>query len=233
MVPVHESDLIVRKLRAFCRSHSIPTEGALVVTVHRNRTTEFASVIVRWDNEQLLPLYPLATDLQQYSELKVGDFFVVYKAKLDLTTLDAALGRQPADDSNSLAPFCCNNVRPYKARQLDREQLFKDFLTSSGHHPNVVFEVKRQVDNGPLLSTTYFKLVHNCITKAPEHSYNQKLHAFKNYKCTEHNLFFGVDLYCDGDTTGAKKNVHHMRLNQFAHHNMDVLGDFFSQESAK
>ncbi|CAN0284819.1 unnamed protein product [Ascophyllum nodosum] len=52
------------------------------------------------------------------------------------------------------------------------------------------------------------------------------MHAFKNYKCTVHNRFFGVDLYrSSGNSSGY--NFHHMRLNPFTRVNPDVLDEFF------
>jgi len=49
--------------------------------------------------------------------------------------------------------------------------------------------VKRQGER--LLSTTNWQLTINQV----HGSYTRKMDAFKNYKCAEYNLFFGIDLY--------------------------------------
>jgi len=41
------------------------------------------------------------------------------------------------------------------------------------------------------LSTTYWQLTINQV----HGSYTRKMDAVKNYKCANHNLFFGIDLY--------------------------------------
>ena len=56
--------------------------------------------------------------------------------------------------------------------------------------------------------------------------FTAKLHAFKNYKCPKHNLFFGIDLFQAG--AGSGSNLHHMRLNPFKHVNDSVLDRLLS-----
>ncbi|CAN0538229.1 unnamed protein product [Ectocarpus sp. 8 AP-2014] len=51
------------------------------------------------------------------------------------------------------------------------------------------------------------------------------MHAFKNYKCTVHDRFFGVDLFRASESAGT--NFHHMRLNPFTHAHSEVLDAFF------
>lgn len=43
------------------------------------------------------------------------------------------------------APFCCSGIKEYKGRRIAADNIFAAFLRGKGHHPNVVFEVKRQV----------------------------------------------------------------------------------------
>jgi hypothetical protein len=57
-----------------------------------------------------------------------------------------------------------------------------------------------------------------------EGSFSQKVHAFKNFKCTKHNWFFGVDLYSET----KQNNFHHMRLIPFRHINNYVLEEFLA-----
>ena len=90
--------------------------------------------------------------------------------------------------------------------------------------PGFVFEVKTQIDNGPLVSNKYYTL-HGSVVTEQHGKFTQKVHSFKNYKCQEHGLFYAVDLYkADNSKT---YNYHHMRLNPFTKINEDVLSAFF------
>ena len=62
-----------------------------------------------------------------------------------------------------------------------------------------VFEVTRQVDNGPDISTFYYKMMDGKVKKMDlkgSGSLN-KIHSLKNYKCRTHGLFFKVNLYSE------------------------------------
>jgi hypothetical protein len=50
-----------------------------------------------------------------------------------------------------------------------------------------------------------------------------KAHAFKNFKCTKHNLFFSLDVY----TLAGTYNYHHMRLNPVTNINEVLMEQFF------
>jgi hypothetical protein len=90
----------------------------------------------------------------------------------------------------------------------------------------VVFEVKRQVNNGPILSVKYFQLLDGHLVQVHGQS-TQKLHAFKNYKCASHDLFYGVDLYLAGEDSGY--NQHHMRLHPFEARNASIMQQLWSE----
>lgn len=62
-----------------------------------------------------------------------------------------------------------------------------------------VFQVTRQVDNGPDISTNYYKLKEGRRIKLDltDSTSLNKIHSFKNYKCRKHGLFFKVNLYSD------------------------------------
>jgi hypothetical protein len=100
--------------------------------------------------------------------------------------------------------------------------LFSQFISKIGNNPNIIYEVKKQTDNGPLLSTKTFRLVHDQVEEV-KGKYTDKMHVFKNYKCNKHKLFFGVDLYKNKEGT----NFHHMRLNPFTKINESMLEKFF------
>ena len=98
------------------------------------------------------------------------------------------------------------------------------FLSERGNVPGTIFEVKAQVDNGPLLSTKYYSLLDNEVVEQ-EGEFTQKIHAFKNYKCRAHDRFYAVDLYKAKNS--STYNRHHMRLNPFTKVNKAVLNAFF------
>ena len=88
---------------------------------------------------------------------------------------------------------------------------------------NLIFEVQKQVNNGPLISTKYFRLS-NGQRQEIEGSFSNKVHSFKNFKCNSHNLFYGINLY--RETPG--RNPHQMRLNPFGHRNDSLLREFLA-----
>jgi hypothetical protein len=62
-----------------------------------------------------------------------------------------------------------------------------------------VFEVTRQIDNGPDISTFYYNMMESNVKKLDlkDSSSLNKIHSFKNYKCRKHGLFFKVNLYSE------------------------------------
>lgn len=194
----------------------------LAITVQKNLTTAYVSAIIDVKHRCILPHYPVPDKLTQYTEKRLGPFIVVFNNDLPPTSSTQPTSNAVVDDN----PFCCAAVKVDRDRRLDREQLFVDFVAARGSHPGVVFEVKRQINNGPLLSTKYFQLVDNQVTHLDAaNKYEQKLHAFKNYKCTVHNLYFAVDLFSASAGNRVGSNRHHMRLNPFSKISPTVLAE--------
>lgn len=112
---------------------------------------------------------------------------------------ETRVGGGHADDENttdtSVEPFCCQKIAPYREIRTAHNDLFNNFLKASGDAPNNVFEVIRQVDNGPLLFTKYFALLQDAVVEVALPAGARKVNTFKNFKCVEHDLFFGVNLY--------------------------------------
>lgn len=206
--------MVLKVLRDLCEAKGIATTNLGAFTFQKNRSTEFCSIIVDWDQDKLLPNYPINL-LNEYEEIRLpGDVLLCYKTDLPRPQ------NAPAYAKATTFP-CCGEIQPWRARRLDKEQCFTDFFNGVGSHPNIVFEVKRQVDNGPLLDTTYYELRDGSRHEI-EGRFNQKIHSFKNYKCSKCNLFFSVDLY---RKSGVSSNYHHMRLNPFTK-NADTLVNF-------
>lgn len=215
----------MNRIAEFCRGRNIRTTGVLAMTIHLNRTSSFASLVVNMESLELLPNYP-AEVLTQYKEIREGSFIVCYHEDLKVPS-----GMTPAQASissvDSAKPFCCNDLTPYKPRRLDwEESYFKDFMSSKGTRNDVVFEVRAQVDNGPLLSTRYFALesgkrilVHG--------EFSEKTTGYKNYKCSHHKRFYAVNMYRRCKTGGS--NYHHMRVVPFTKINPAVISRFLSE----
>ena len=213
--------MVIDELRRVCEANNIAMTRLGLFTFQKNRTTEFCSIVVDWDSNQLLTNYPIELLNNKYNELRLpGNVLLCYKTDLPRP---APTGASSTENVNTFP--CCENLKQYMPRRLDREQLFTDFFNCVGSHPNVVFEVKRQVDGGDLLDTTNYELVGGSRREI-NGNFNQKIHAFKNYKCSKCNLFFSIDLY---RKHGVSSNYHHMRLNPFTK-NADSIGQFVPRE---
>jgi hypothetical protein len=213
---------IVAKIRAFCEKNRISTSHILAITIQRNFTTEFSSLIIDLDKAELLQHYP--TEITSYEEKLIGQFIICFKSELTMPTAPARAKDIPED--SECFPFCCSLVAEYRPRRLEVERIFTDFFAGTGHQSTIVYEVKKQVDSGPLIWTKYFRLLNGRREEVTGKFMNKK-HAFKNYKCLKHGLFFAVDLYLSQDIPGA--NSHHMRVNTFTKVNQEVLSSFFQQ----
>eukprot|EP00808_Paulinella_micropora_P016329 g45855.t1 len=212
-----EAKDIVSQLDSFRKIRNISTEGILAVTIQRNRTAAFCSVMIDFKAKKLLPNYP-AELCNSYKETKVGDFNVCYAANLQAIAVPT---KAPYEFEGA---FCCHGITEYKSKQISRQRMFDDFVQGRGKYPNYVFEVTQQQDLGAVNSKLFFQLISGQRVRR-NGPYTSKVHSFKNYKCTRHGLLFGVDLYNMVEQEGY--NYHHMRLNPFQHINESVLRDFF------
>ncbi|OJD36007.1 mfs multidrug transporter [Diplodia corticola] len=132
--------------------------------------------------------------------------------------------------------FCCPDTRPYRPRALSHEPKFTVFMKwaafpreataqSAGEqddklaalgYPHVIQLVK-QVNFGPLEAKRYFAATNKGdeedafveVTESDLIAANyKKLNAYKNFKCSNHNKFFEVNVY-EKDPF----NAHHWRQN--------------------
>ena len=226
------SQKLTDKLAAFCKKKGIATSGVLALTVQRNRKTESGAMIINFDAKtpQMLQCYPHEFN-KACTEGRVDDLLFAWVDNLDSSVLD----RQPMKEldeakdetkEDSVKPFCCENLTPYRPRPTSKDSMFKDFLASTGSAKGIIFEIKSQVDRGRLLSVKYFRLHDGKISEV-KGQFTQKIHTFKNYKCRKHNRFFGVDLYRETDSTGY--NYHHMRASAFAKQNDSLFEELFKK----
>ena len=186
---------LIERLRDFCVSKDISTDGALAITIQKNRSTEYASLVVDFTTDTLAPNYPVAFG-QRYREGKTGEYLYAYHEGLDSSPLkDMQQGAAPPpEDNTSASPFCCTRMCSYRERRTSHDSKFSNFVAGTGSAPGVVFQVKAQVDNGPMLSEKYYTLEDGVRREVVGRSFRQKIHVFKNYKCTDCDRFFGVDL---------------------------------------
>ena len=114
----------------------------------------FASIIIDSEKQRIIPNYPLE-NMSSYNELALpNNTLVCYQTNLP----PMAKSLHSGDDKPFQFP-CCNNIQPYRTRRLDKEQYFTNFKNSTDSHDNAVFEVKRQINNGPLIDTTYHQII--------------------------------------------------------------------------
>ena len=132
------------EMKKWCQPRGIRTDGVLVMTVQRNRSTQFASLVLDMEVGRVLPNYPMEL-LASYDETRSGEYLVCYKA--GLAVLPSFSSEQAVDASSPGQPFGClpTELTPYKHRRTAHDQAFNDFVRGEGHHPNLVFEVKKQV----------------------------------------------------------------------------------------
>ncbi|KAI1715780.1 hypothetical protein Ddc_10848 [Ditylenchus destructor] len=216
--------ITVNRLKLFFDKNGISTKNVAIVTIQKNRTTEFSTLVANFDACDVIPNYPIPQDYREMSlpkglPMSQCQWNIAYKEALPVPQFNR-------NEPNKVfsKPFCCSGIAPYKARNVSLEGAFRDFVNGSGDHQNIVFEVKCQIDNGPVLYTDYFQLTDNKVAQVMGPFTNKK-HTFKNYKCQTHNLFYGVDVYDKGNVVGH--NFHHMRLNPFTKINAELMEEFF------
>ena len=101
-----DDEATVTKVQSFCERREISTKGALALTIQKNRTGEFSSLILHFGESKIEQVFP-ADDLQTYDEGRVGEFLFCYHADLDESKLakpDAARTQCPL--TRATLPAC-------------------------------------------------------------------------------------------------------------------------------
>ena len=130
-----EEQHIVGGISEFCSKHAISRSGVLAITIQCNRSADFTSLIVNFDDSTILSNYPDPASLTKglYKELKVEGFMVAYRDNLPI--LPIAIEEMPALSTLSIeTPFCCDpsSLTPYLPRQLEMDHVFRAFLNGIG-----------------------------------------------------------------------------------------------------
>ena len=176
-------------------------DGILAITIQKNRTGNVDTMVIDCGNRKLLELYPNPMDTN-LEEKMYEDFIITWKYLPTIGEMRAEPSAVSSDEA-----FCCKNFVPYKPIRTEKDQIFNQFVEKTGTLKDFIFKVAEQVDNGPLISTKYFKLFDSQYQEIKDTSDLKKIHSFKNYKCRRHNRFFALDLYSTKNTY----NGHHMR----------------------
>lgn len=195
-------------------------------TIQKNRTTKYSSLVIDMDTDRVYPNYPSEDDLHGYSKESAGCFIYRFKDGLDTSVFRSKV---QGVSTHSEKPFCCSDLKPFRARDLNKEEYFSDFFNSFGTRSDVVYEVNRQVYHGDGISKKFFKL-ENGVTSVLNRKFSQKVHSFKSYTCFHHNLFFTVDLFRAQNIENDSK-FHHLCLNPFTNIDFELLNDFFDVTS--
>jgi len=219
----------------FCKKVEMKPIGVLIVTVQRNRTGEYISRVIDFDRDVFHPVYPEeVTKANKNTQRRFGELLVCYCGGLPTAPLESRKAIQAVHETNDYPPFCCSNVAVYKPLATSTfDAVFTNMLCIKGHRPDLILEVIRQVSKGPKIKTTYWTLKNDVLEELPfsgEQPHFQKKDVFKNYVCSRHDLFFGLNLL----SRDATHNFHHMRLYNFSRDNDQLLREFrqavYSQE---
>merc|ERR1711890_45989 len=101
---------------------------------------------------KMIQNYPHEMSEGSAKEKSVDNFIITYFQLPSITAVNME------SSATKMGPFCCENLKSYKNIRNDKESLFQTFLSGKGTVSEVLFEVKEQVDNGPLIGTKYFRL---------------------------------------------------------------------------
>ena len=118
----------------------VPRNGILLMTIQKNNTGEFTSVVVDVDKQVLMQKYnPKEIEGEKATERKLdnGKYIVSYfhKPQIQAKKMEAAV------ESGEDQPFCCNSIRPYRAIRTDKETMFNQLMEKRGTVKDRFFEV--------------------------------------------------------------------------------------------
>ena len=216
--------------------------GYVAMTVQEQCSSRFCSLVVDVEKMQVIENFPIdrQTDAA-VTEVTTAKYQVTYQTGL---VIPPDFGRGEFDDDETFipttaalerslsgaclgTPFGCDGSEliAYKPKSNEYDEAFADFVRGEGHYPNLVFEVKKQLNDGPLvLSTKYHQLLNGQYCEVPGPYKSRIEGAYKNYKYE--NLFFFVDLYEPEDPLSLV-----MRLfNPITSLDEALLGDFLSEQ---
>jgi len=203
----------------FCREVGFALSGVCVVTVQQNRGSLYGSFVIdmRGPTPVLKQSYPKELPSSQHKY--TSNFSVSVVTDLDPSVIDRA--SEEADETVASSDlWCCDpsNWTKKSTKRTSRDTIFEDFRHSRNSHPNIVFKVRKQINYGPDVWTKHFTLNDGKITETE--SATHKIHAFKNYVCHAHNMYYEVDLF---SRTGSVRNAHHMRALASTQYGPEIL----------
>eukprot|EP01054_Gregarina_sp_Poly1_P004860 Gregarina_sp_Poly_1__4859@NODE_2588_length_1940_cov_120_170849_g1642_i0_p1_GENE_NODE_2588_length_1940_cov_120_170849_g1642_i0NODE_2588_length_1940_cov_120_170849_g1642_i0_p1_ORF_typecomplete_len472_score46_91_NODE_2588_length_1940_cov_120_170849_g1642_i04251840 len=226
-------------LLAYCHSIGIASNGLLGLTLHENRTTNYAALTLNCHdpaNPVVLTHYPDTEACKAFVQLSRHGHWISYNDSYPGLAPDVlhelSLGYLPSREEmawpSNWMPFCCPEVQKRDCRRLQNDRLFTALFSAEGHLPEIVFEVKKYPLRGPQLVKKYYRVINDAVVEVDNHRmFHHKLHTFRNYICHKHQHIFAVDLYQVSQVPG--NNFHHMRLIPFTNYNHPFLVRFLQR----
>jgi hypothetical protein len=219
MISYHHDDMIL-DLKWFCQLVGIETIGICAYSIQENRNTFSCSIIIDWTNNIILTHYP-SVFVGEYEEKQYKKLLICYKINLPrVLSNNNDYEYKPIKNDCEIRKTigitfpCCEQMVEYRNIKTAYDEQFYDFKLQSpnANYEKFIFEVKRQINNGPLLDKAQYALK-NGTRYIMNGVHKQKKHAYKNYICTKCNLFFGVDLCLSSNEN--EYNHYHLRLNPY------------------
>lgn len=134
-------------------------------------------------------------------------------ALADMLTV-RGLEKENSEFDVTWAPFCCRGVTKVHDRRLQRDSTFAALVAHKGTNANIVYEVKamRNRADAFVFSRRFYTLLNGTVSET-QGVFTRRIHAYKNYWCRQHDLWFSIDLFAQlDDSTESARQKHHMRM---------------------
>ncbi|EGG16879.1 hypothetical protein DFA_07859 [Cavenderia fasciculata] len=209
--------IIIEQIKTFCFKVGINTSKILAITIQENKSNDFLSLVIDFQQNKILPQIPIDLLLQDNNKEKsFGNYRCFYNDDLEL--------------SNGF--LCCSNLMAVEPKisssDAHKDRCFVDFINCRGNHPDLIFEVKKVQDTGAqsVITTTNHQILNNKLVKVDSRSSTLKMITFRNFKCSSHKIYYGIDVY-QSQRSGATSPQ--IRLSPFTTRNDSLMSSFFQE----
>lgn len=218
----------VGQVRKFFEKQNLSTVGVGILTVQKNWTCDFFSVVVDFDQEIFLPSYnaPVGQYKDDRQEINDTTFNILTADNLERLEKEDQEEKKDEEEKKNKDWFCCWYHKPYG--RIVKKDVFDQFFGPEGkgcigHLPQYVFRLTKQVDHGKDLWTENVQLLHGEYKKCVEHEQLHKCDFYANRICKVHGFFYKVDVY----SPLPQKHAHHLRIVPRTEMNNQVWQKFF------